>query len=36
LLTSTDARDLEISSVNLEAAFVALTGDDAKAVEVSQ
>jgi ABC-2 type transport system ATP-binding protein len=36
LLTSTDARDLEISSVNLEAAFVALTGDDAEAVGVSQ
>ena len=36
LLTSTDARDLEISSMNLEAAFVALTGDDAEAEEVSQ
>ena len=29
LLTETDARDIEISSQNLEAAFVALTGDDA-------
>lgn len=29
LLTETDARDVEISSQNLEAAFVALTGDDA-------
>jgi ABC-2 type transport system ATP-binding protein len=29
LLTQTAARDLEISSKNLEAAFVALTGDDA-------
>jgi ABC-2 type transport system ATP-binding protein len=28
LLTNTAARDLEISSKNLEAAFVALTGDD--------
>ncbi|MEO7085952.1 MAG: ABC transporter ATP-binding protein [Gemmatimonadaceae bacterium] len=28
LLTETSARDLEISSKNLEAAFVALTGDD--------
>ena len=28
LLTQTAARDLEISSKNLEAAFVALTGDD--------
>jgi len=36
LLTSTDARDLEISSMNLEAAFVALTGDDAEAIEASQ
>jgi len=29
LLTETDARDIEISSQNLEAAFVALTADDA-------
>ena len=29
LLTRTAARDLEISSKNLEAAFVALTGDAA-------
>ena len=29
LLTETNARDVEISSQNLEAAFVALTGDDA-------
>jgi ABC-2 type transport system ATP-binding protein len=29
LLTRTAARDLEISSRNLEAAFVALTGDNA-------
>jgi ABC-2 type transport system ATP-binding protein len=28
LLTNTDARDLEIVAQNLEAAFVALTGDD--------
>ncbi|ALE05263.1 multidrug ABC transporter ATPase [Arthrobacter sp. ERGS1:01] len=31
LLTRTDAVDLEITSHNLEDAFVALTGDDAKA-----
>jgi ABC-2 type transport system ATP-binding protein len=36
LLTSTSARDLEISSMNLEAAFVALTGDDADVVETSR
>jgi ABC-2 type transport system ATP-binding protein len=29
LLTCTDARDLEITSHNLEDAFVALTSDDA-------
>lgn len=29
LLTETNARDVEIASQNLEAAFVALTGDDA-------
>jgi ABC-2 type transport system ATP-binding protein len=29
LLTTTDARDLEITSRNLEDAFIALTGDDA-------
>ena len=28
LLTATAARDLEIASSNLEAAFVALTADD--------
>jgi ABC-2 type transport system ATP-binding protein len=36
LLTATSARDLEISSMNLEAAFVALTGDDSDAVEASR
>jgi ABC-2 type transport system ATP-binding protein len=36
LLTATSARDLEISSMNLEAAFVALTGDDAEVVEASR
>jgi ABC-2 type transport system ATP-binding protein len=36
LLTATSACDLEISSMNLEAAFVALTGDDAGAVEASR
>jgi ABC-2 type transport system ATP-binding protein len=30
-LTETSARDLEITSQNLEEAFVALTGDDAPA-----
>ena len=33
LLTQTDARDVDISSKNLEAAFVALTADDAPATE---
>ena len=33
LLTQTDARDVDISSKNLEAAFVALTADDALATE---
>ena len=36
LLTATSARDLEISSMNLEAAFVALTGDASDAVEASR
>lgn len=33
LLNHTEARDLEITSRNLEEAFVALTGDDAPALE---
>ncbi|MGV3710719.1 MAG: ABC transporter ATP-binding protein [Gemmatimonas sp.] len=33
LLTQTDARDLEVASQNLEAAFVALTGDDTSTAE---
>ena len=33
LLTQTDARDVDISSKNLESAFVALTADDALATE---
>jgi ABC-2 type transport system ATP-binding protein len=33
LLTQTDARDLEITSHNLEDAFIALTGNDAAAPE---
>jgi ABC-2 type transport system ATP-binding protein len=32
LLTQTPARDLEISSSNLEDAFVALTGNDREGV----
>jgi ABC-2 type transport system ATP-binding protein len=36
LLTATAARDLEISSMNLDAAFVALTGDDPNAAEPSR
>jgi ABC-2 type transport system ATP-binding protein len=34
LLTQTDARDLEITSHNLEEAFLALTADDAPTAEV--
>ena len=35
LLGHTDARDLEITSRNLEEAFVALTADDAPTPEAS-